>query len=136
MRMTSPHGFLKNFLIYFYLISRRLGCCFDIVHCLFLSGEGCDSPCHPVGKLDNIIFCPRSLVIIGEITLQPEEKRQKSGFQLHSRIKKRTAAAVFRQKLKRRKKKRGVAFGVLDFLKSLFKEKEVITAIQDSFIYL
>lgn len=31
--------------------------------------EGCDLPCHPVGKLHDIIFCPWSLVIIGKITL-------------------------------------------------------------------
>lgn len=93
-----------------------------------LSREGCDSPRHPVGKLDNIIFCPRSLVIIGEITLQPEDQRHKSRFQLHSRNKKHCCNWIHGEI--KGKKQSGVAFGALDFLKSLSKEKEVLTAVQ------
>ncbi len=38
--------------------------------------EGFDLPCNSVGKLYNIIFCPWSLIIIGKITLQPEERKE------------------------------------------------------------
>lgn len=48
----------------------------SFVSFLFEVTDGCDLPCHPVGKLNNVIFCPWSLVIVSEITLQPERERK------------------------------------------------------------
>lgn len=92
----------------------------------FLSREGCDSPRHPVGKLDNIIFCPRSLVIIGEITLQPEDERHKSRFQLHSRNIKHCCNWIHGE-IKRKKKQWGSIWGT-GFPEKLIQRKRSLNS--------
>lgn len=38
--------------------------------------DDCDSPRHPVCKLHNVVFCPRSLVVIGQLALEPETENK------------------------------------------------------------
>lgn len=95
----------------------------------FFRREVCDLPRHPVAKLNNIIFCPRSLVIIGEITLQPEEGRHNQGFNYTARYKKNCCNGSLAE-IKEKKTEWGCFW--LDFLKNVLKKinEEVITAVK------
>lgn len=66
----SAHGLMKNLSMYVYLFTLdRAGVLTWLISSFRPMKAVTHSPRHPVGKLDNIIFSPWSLVIIGEIAL-------------------------------------------------------------------